>query len=182
MLLAAATRLLPALPRRSPAAAPDRAPTRRSRCCAKSRTRPAKPSAEQYEPTSVSTVLGNPSVELTSGSKKAAGKVGQDGADRGRHRRARRRLPPRPARRSARRHLRLRQGLRQADRGRQGAGRPPTPTSPARSGAPGSSSSTGSSGTSTSSTTCTRATGRGCRSPSKRNTAAAGAAPKDRAK
>ena len=54
------------------------------------------------------------------------------------------------------------------ERGRQGAGRSPTPTSPAKPTTPASSSSTGSSGTSTSSTTSTRATGRGCSSPSKR--------------
>ena len=93
--------------------------------------------------------------------------TGQTCADRDRHRRARRRVPPRPARRPAGRHLRLRQGLRQAEGAKARRRRPPTPTSPTRSGALASSSSTGSSGTSTSSTTCTRATGRGCRSPSK---------------
>ena len=44
--------------------------TRRSRCCAKSRTRPAKPSAEQYEPTSVDTVLGNPTVDASHASRR----------------------------------------------------------------------------------------------------------------
>ena len=38
--------------------------TRRSRWCATRRTRPATPTAEQYQPTSVDTVLGNPTVTL----------------------------------------------------------------------------------------------------------------------
>ena len=48
---------------RRPAAGRDA--TRRSRCCAKRSTRPAKRRAEQYQPTSVDTVLGNPTVTLT---------------------------------------------------------------------------------------------------------------------
>ena len=39
--------------------------TRRSRCCAKQHDPPCETTAEQYQPTSVDTVLGNPTVTLT---------------------------------------------------------------------------------------------------------------------
>ena len=134
---------------------------------------PCETSAEQYQPTSVDTVLGNPTVTLQHVAEGRDGsKTIRQGADRRRHRRARRRLLPRTstATRSAT-PASTRKDFKQAAR-RKARRRPsPTPTSPANRATPGSPSSTGSSGTSTSSTTCTRATGRGCRSPSKRNTA-----------
>ena len=128
---------------------------------------PCETSAEQYQPTSVDTVLGNPTVTLTHD-------VPDEGAGRGRDRRRPRPTSPASptattststARRSATPASTpgtSRSWSRKARRRRS-----PTPTSPANRTTPASSSSTGSSGTSTSSTTSTRATGRGCSSASK---------------
>ena len=104
-------------PRRSPSSRASNASpiaTRRSRCCAKRRTRRVKPRPEQYQPTSVGTVLGNPTVALTRDAEAARWSTS-------RRRRASptsrqgRRLVPQPRRPRARRHLRLRPRLRKAE-------------------------------------------------------------------
>ena len=69
---------------------------------------PCETSAEQYEPTSVSTVLGNPSVRLLRVEEDGKEVLVEAWADGCRHRRARVRLSLRTAGRPARRHLRLR--------------------------------------------------------------------------
>ena len=132
---------------------------------------PCQTSTEQYQPTSVDTVLGNPTVTLThedptargwrrSSKAPTAADIAGLGDDYYLD------LEGEPARR----HLRLRARLRQAGRRKARRRRSPTPTSPANRTTPASPSSTGSSGTSTSSTTSTRATGRGCSSASKSDT------------
>ena len=123
---------------------------------------------EQYEPTTVNTVLGNPLVEARPLCQRQGQPAIKNGAHRRRHRRPGRHLLPRPAGRSARARPRCTYARDFA--ALKAAGKAPADhlrphrqrAGPLRA----SSSSTGSSTTSTSSTTCTRATGRACRSPS----------------
>ena len=155
--------------RRRPRPSSSSPATRRILEVRKQENPPCDESEEQYEPTTVNTVLGNPLVVL----QHIQGK---------RQTRDHQRRPPRrrspawttptsstsPATRSgddcgyARDFAALKK-----------AGKAPAVTYAhiaREAGTTGSSSSTGSSGTSTSSTTCTRATGRACRSPSTRTT------------
>ena len=137
--------------------------------CGKRRDPPCETSAEQYQPTSVETMLGNPTVTLQHYAEGEELDDDRQGADAPRHRRAARRLLPEP--RTARAlgdTCVYAKDVQKAAAEEGKAPASPTPTSPANRATPASPSSTGSSGTSTSSTTCTRATGRGCRSPSKR--------------
>ena len=130
---------------------------------------PCETSAEQYEPTTVHTMLGNPTVTLQHYDA-ATGKLEdvKKGADGRRHRRAEGRLLPQPERRPRSATPASTPGTSRSCWPKARRRRSPTPTSPANRTTRGSPSSTGSSGTSTSSTTSTRATGRGCSSPSNR--------------
>ena len=83
---------------------------------------PCETSAEQYQPTRWKRCSATRRWSCsTSPTAEAADDPPR--ADRQGHRRAARRLVPEPRRARARRHLRLRQGVREADRRRQGARR-----------------------------------------------------------
>lgn len=127
---------------------------------------PCETTAEQYQPTSVETVLGNPKVTLTHDVpgagleevKKAPSAADIAGLPDGYYL---------DLEGEALGETCVYAGTSPSCSRMAGRRRSSTPTSPANRTTPASPSSTGSSGTSTSSTICTRATGRGCSSASK---------------